>query len=262
MIHIYIVSLKQDIKKRESISKTLKDFDLEFSFVDAIYGKELSENALDSIRSKSVGTIISRGFAAIPGEIGCTLSHIKAYQQLLSDQREWACILEDDVILDKRFKVFINTFKSDNINPKDLHLMGGQSYPLNKYIIRSRKNNKYIGEQKFYKTIRSQYLVYRTCCYLISSEMANELISLSKAKFILADDWGYLKKNKYINRIYLSDFVEHPLDLSTSHLQKGREQERLPKKTSYAYNVKGFLKRNIRYRTLKIYSYIEKKDKK
>ncbi len=105
MIHIYIVSLKQDIKKRESISKTLKDFGLEFSFVDAIYGKELSENVLDSIRSKSVGTIVSRGFAAIPGEIGCTLSHIKAYQQLLSDQREWACILTITVIDNRRWNI-------------------------------------------------------------------------------------------------------------------------------------------------------------
>lgn len=260
MLHIYIVSLKQDVEKREVISNTLKELGLQFSFIDAIYGKELSEDVLNSIRAKSVGTVVP----ATSGEIGCTLSHIKVYQKLLKDNKKWACILEDDVILDRRFKVFVDNFNNDTMDPKDLYLMGGQSHPVNKYIIKSNKNTKYIGEQIFHKTIRSQYLVQRTCCYLISSYMANELLLLSKENFIIADDWGYLTKNKYINRIYLSDFVDHPTDISMSSLQKDREEAVLKqqlKRVSYIRKIKNTIKRHMRFKVLTAYKYIERKDK-
>lgn len=76
-MNIYIVSLKQDVEKRNAISKRLEEFGLKFSFVDAIYAKEISDDVLGSLRNKSVGVILRRGYLASAGEIGCTLSHQK-----------------------------------------------------------------------------------------------------------------------------------------------------------------------------------------
>ena len=263
MLHIYVISLERDTEKRKVIKETLQGFNLNFSFINAIDGISLPESQINLIRERSVGAVASRGFPATAGEIGCTLSHVKAYHQVLEDNQIWACILEDDVILDERFKVFINTFQSTNMNSKDLYLMGGQ-YGLGiKYIIKSNKNINYIGGAAFHKTIRSQYLVQRTCCYLISSAMAKKLLRLSQESFILADDWGYLSENKYINRIYLADFVEHPTDLSASNLEKGRKEAELNKKVrnvSFSWRVKNSLKQRIRFRILTLYKYIEKRD--
>lgn len=264
MLPIYIISLERDFEKRRAISKILKDFDLDFNFIDAIDGITLSDSKVNSIRAKSVGMIANRGFPATSGEIGCTLSHIKAYQKMLNNNQDWACILEDDVILDERFKVFIDTFQSTTMDPKDLYLMGGQPCLRYKYIIKSNVNTECIGEQIFHKTIRSQYLVQRACCYLVSSCMANELLRLSEENFIIADDWSYLSENNNINRIYLSDFVEHPTDLSTSNLEKGREEAKLkkkPRRVSYVHKLKNNLKRHIRYQVLTFYKYIERKDR-
>ena len=83
MLDIYIVSLKHDLEKRKIISEILDDFGLQFEFIDATYGKDLSDNYLNSVRGKSTGKILDRGYGATPGEIGCTLSHIKIYQKIL-----------------------------------------------------------------------------------------------------------------------------------------------------------------------------------
>lgn len=264
MLHIYVISLERDKEKRKAINETLQSFGLDFSFIDAVDGIMLSESQINSIREKSVGAVVSRAIPPTPGEIGCTLSHVKAYQQMLKENQEWACILEDDVILDERFKVFIDTFQSSAVLPEDLYLMGGQACSVSKRIIKSNRNIRCVGGQEFYKTIRSQYLVQGTCCYLVSSNMASRLISLSEKKFILADNWGYLSENKYINRIYLSNFVDHPIDLSTSSLQKEREEATLKnpsKKVSRLHKLKNILKQHIRHQVLTLYKYIEKKDK-
>ena len=103
MLHIYVISLERDTEKRKVIKETLQGFNLNFSFINAIDGITLPESQINLIRERSVGTVASRGFPATAGEIGCTLSHVKAYHQVLEDKQIWACILEDDVILDERF---------------------------------------------------------------------------------------------------------------------------------------------------------------
>lgn len=70
MLPIYIISLKQDMEKRQVISNTLKDFGLEFKFIDAIHGKELSDVIVNSARRHSKGNILRRGFVPTPNEIG------------------------------------------------------------------------------------------------------------------------------------------------------------------------------------------------
>lgn len=266
MLHIFIISLKQDIEKRATISKTLNNFNLNFTFIDAVYGKELSPEYLDSLRNRSSGKLANRGFPATPGEIGCTLSHIKAYQEVIDRGLKWACILEDDAILDSRFKVFIEKFRSDLLESENLYLLGGQTPGSKKNIVKSLKNIKTIGFQKFYKTIGSEDIIYRTCCYLISYELAEKLTLLVDKKLLLADDWAYLVKNNYIKNIYLSNFVEHPIDLSDSNIQKERHQAILDaKKNIITVNlnkrIKSFLISKLRLVALNTYRYIEKKDR-
>lgn len=230
MLDIYIISLKQDIERRQAISKTLENLGLKFIFIDAIYGKELSEDVIKITRDKSRGGILNRGFSATPGEIGCTLSHLKAYQAILDKNIDWACILEDDVILDERFETFIRTFQATELDPTSLYILGGQIDLSKDKIVKSIKNITVVGDQKFSKTIKSEGFIYGTCCYLMSSCLAEKLITLSQVNFIVADDWQYLVGNDVIQKIYLSEFVDHPSGLSNkSRLKKERELAALNK---------------------------------
>lgn len=266
MLHIFIISLQQDVEKREIISKTLNDFNLDFTFIDAVYGRELPNEYLDYLRDKSSGKLIDRGFPATPGEIGCTLSHLKAYQEVIDRGLEWACILEDDAILDERFKVFIKNFDSNNLSAQDLYLLGGQNGFSDLQVIKSKKNRISIGRQSFSKTIKSEQFIYRTCCYLISASLASRFLELSECKFLLADDWDYLVKIKFIEEIYLSNFVDHPLDLSISNLEAERKIERDKvhhasgnKKLQFSQRLKKSIRWRVRIILLHGYRLIEKK---
>ena len=64
----------------------------------------------------------------------------------------------------------------------------------------------------------------------MSSCLAEKLITLSQVNFIVADDWQYLVGNDVIQKIYLSEFVDHPSGLSNkSRLKKERELAALNK---------------------------------
>lgn len=269
MLHIYIISLKQDMQKRRVISNTLECFGLSFDFIDAIHGKELSNNILNFAKINSRGNILRRGFSATPNEIGCTLSHLKAYKEVVDSNLNWAYILEDDAILDERFKTFIDNFQDSRLDPKTLYLLGGQNGLDELSVIKSRKNNMTIGGQKFTKTIKSERFTYRTCCYLVSSYLANSIIQLAEKNFTVADDWAFLLENRIINRIYISDFVDHPLDLSASHIEKERKIEELSEtsngtygKNSFYTRVGKFIKLRMRSILLNLYTYAESKDKR
>ncbi len=270
MLKVYIVSLKKDTEKRRVISNTLNNYDIKFDFVDAIYGKELSDSTLDLYRVKSTGAIIERGFPATAGEIGCALSHLMVYQDMLDNNIKWACILEDDAILDERFKTFISKFKETNLNSKTLYLLGGQTCFNQKMIVKSFKNPINIGGQKFSKTIKSDHFIHGGCCYLLSSTLAESFIELSQQKFIVADDWRYLAKKNIIDKIYISNFVDHPLDFSTSNIHEERKMasnkvsDNTSKHNRFSLRVRRYIKWRLwltkwqlRATILKAYRYVE-----
>lgn len=228
MLKIFIVSLKRDEEKRQVIKTKLNSLGLSFEFVDAVDGRQLPENRLDGLNFSE--KIKVRKFAPTPGELGCGLSHLKIYDQLTQLKDEWACVLEDDAILDHRFAEFIRNFNDKElVNYRDcLFILGGQNgLPSRRLISKSFFNYVRLSNLFFRKVIRSERHVYRTCCYLISRETARNLLKLSEQYFFLADDWVFFQKNNVFLSIYISDFVDHPLDLTKSAI----EQERLSLKS-------------------------------
>ncbi len=63
------------------------------------------------------------------GEIACTLSHQLIYQDMIDKNIEWAVILEDDVIVNEKFKKFLQYFnlsEKDKLKHNNLYLLGGR----------------------------------------------------------------------------------------------------------------------------------------
>lgn len=220
---IYIISLERDVEKRSVISKKLDSLNLDYYFVDAILGKRLSKDYIDKL--ELAGKVIKRNYKPTPGEVGCTLSHIKAINIMIESGDDWCCILEDDAILDGRFKKFINEFYESDHAKSTLYILGGQEglFP-EKFISKSLLNTKLIGEQKFSKIVKSEKYVNRTCCYVISKEFARKYKKFSCSRFFLADDWDLLKNNHIFSDMYLSNFVCHPIDLSQSSIENERKE--------------------------------------
>lgn len=245
MLKILIVSLKQDIVKRKIISEKLNNLKVDFDFIDAIYGKDLSETFCQNLQLK--GKLKYRGFRPTRGEIGCTLSHISAFRKMLSFEDDWVCILEDDAIIDEKFGFFIHNFDLNVFGIDNIIILGGQEglYP-SKFISKSIFNKINCANQVFYKVNKSEKYVNRTCCYVINRASRLKMLDLFEKGFYLADDWLSFKKEGVFEYMYISNFVEHPIDLTMSLIEQERMEglksiKLAPKSVFYKFFKKIYL---------------------
>ena len=94
---IYVINLDRDIERLDSIRHNLSSLGLVFERLPAVMGKDIPdwENLVDL----SAYAWRNRLDTPRAGEVGCTLSHLKAMETFLKTDAPWCVILEDDVEL-------------------------------------------------------------------------------------------------------------------------------------------------------------------
>ncbi len=94
---IYVINLDKDKERMAALDAHLRSRGFEYVRVAAVLGKEVPdwEQLVDSARY----SIRNRRPAPRPGEVGCTLSHLKALELFLRSEAPWCVVLEDDVEL-------------------------------------------------------------------------------------------------------------------------------------------------------------------
>lgn len=92
----FVINLTEEKNKRRHVEEVLKNSELDLNFVEAIYGKHLSKVEVEKVYDdKKCRDFFGRSLT--PGEIGCALSHIEAYNQIVNRELDFALIIEDDV---------------------------------------------------------------------------------------------------------------------------------------------------------------------
>lgn len=99
-MQIFVVNLARDTMRWEAVHSQLLNAEVEHERFPAVNGRVLPQEE----RRKTVNSF--RWWCAVGrpvrvGEIGCALSHYGIYKMVKDSP---VCILEDDVILDKKFK--------------------------------------------------------------------------------------------------------------------------------------------------------------
>lgn len=222
-IPVYVVSLIRDHERRNKIEKDFVDLNIDFQFFDAIDAKKSSNHKLiESMRSSGVGSEMT------DGEIACTLSHQFIYQDMIDKSYDWVVILEDDVIVDFRFKNFLSSLNFDQIEKlknDNLYLLGGQK-GLHEYPVLglSHVSVEKIGFCKFRRVNFNKSKIRRTCCYLMNKNMAKQLLNLTHSYGTYrADSWELMHQKNIIKDFYLDEIISHPIvNESNSHLEKER----------------------------------------
>lgn len=102
MIPCFVISLPDNVERRQQMTNALSGIELPFEWVDAVDGRTF--NVLDQPVYDSKNRMRWFGKHLTGGEIGCLLSHKKIYQKIITDNIEQALIFEDDVMLHKDFK--------------------------------------------------------------------------------------------------------------------------------------------------------------
>jgi GR25 family glycosyltransferase involved in LPS biosynthesis len=110
------------------------------------------------------------------GMVGCAMSHIKLYTELVKSEYDFVCVLEDDAQLTTKFdEKFIKLITKAG-KDWDIIYLGHHSYP--KYRVESNydRNNMDIKIEKWGRTKSLQESVGGTIGYLISRKGAENLL--------------------------------------------------------------------------------------
>lgn len=110
-IPIFIINLKQDSHKRKHMEKLCKQHNLNYQFIDAVYGKDLDEETLAKVYNKKESIdLIGRELSK--GELGCALSHISIYRHMVDKNIKQAIIFEDDIHIEDDFSSIIQNINT------------------------------------------------------------------------------------------------------------------------------------------------------
>lgn len=99
-IAAFIIHLARAKARRPQVEHLLTSCPLPAQIVDAVDGSALPDEAVDSVYSRQSLFAPRYPFTLSVGEVGCFLSHRKAWQTILDAGLEAGLVIEDDVEID------------------------------------------------------------------------------------------------------------------------------------------------------------------
>jgi GR25 family glycosyltransferase involved in LPS biosynthesis len=187
---LFCINLKKNPERKKFIE--LQTNNKNITFIEAIYGKEIEKTLLNKYTEKSKKTDFNNT-KLNEGEIGCLLSHIKAYKESLEKcNDEYVIIIEDDINLVSYITNDISDYIIQNLKNYDciqLCLILSQFYKLpntkNKLLINwgeeVAKNKPYGG-------------IWSTGAYIISKTAREKIINEFDQHILMPADLYIYKK--------------------------------------------------------------------
>ena len=115
-IPIFVINLKRSEERRTRVQEALDSLGLAYEFIEAVDGNDFSDGEVAEIQAgqSDWSKRLSAGRPILRGEIGCALSHLKAYEKVVHENLDYACILEDDMIVDQP-RILQHLLQRDNL---------------------------------------------------------------------------------------------------------------------------------------------------
>ena len=102
-IQVFVISLERSTERRKRVEEQLNKTSIAWSFLNAVDG--YAHPAMpESYKPSKVNRL--QGYELTPGEVGCYLSHIKAWDSCL-DRQKITLVFEDDFVLSPRFEAVL-----------------------------------------------------------------------------------------------------------------------------------------------------------
>lgn len=225
---VKVVSLADAAGRRSAITSRLASLNIKYEIVDAFDARNISESAMVGlVDEKKIKRAHGRDLAK--AEVGCALSHLAIYHQILREDLPGAVVLEDDVLVSDTFVDFyeyVTRTASAIRNDRTVIHLGAHGH-------------RFASEYRYYKhsrTICSAHLqllrpvlpeeCWGTFGYYITYAAAKNISEQSRVSCV-ADNWlGWLGDRK-ISKILISspNCVEHPRGAPSS-IEVARNVER------------------------------------
>lgn len=205
---IYVVNLKRSVERRKAISAQLDALGLAYEIVDAVDGRDMTEEELvdivDDVRQFTVS------------QAGCQLSHNKIYTLMQQQADTHALVLEDDALItDPSFGKLL----------QDLDIQLPENYiTLLTYfwcregnlLLRPFPGTRPMAYQQEYRLYKPNVVhgIARSGAYMLSKATAAALLAFQTPKLICqADSWVVYYDQKVISGVccvYPMPVTENP----------------------------------------------------
>lgn len=181
---IYIVNLKKDKKRKKNILNELKKQNLKnYKFISAVNGNKLKKKEINSLISKEKNFINPINTNMSKSEIGCSLSHIKIYKEIVKSDIDYALILEDDAFFLNKFTKNLKKFISINFKYKKQIILLSELREFYKIPIDKEKDYEIVDVTN----------AYFTHSYFINNEAARSLLHFNFPVKTVADNFIIFK---------------------------------------------------------------------
>lgn len=171
---IYAINMKESEDRRRNILLQAHKTGLNIKFIDAVDGRNIQPSLLSILSKRD-------SYAITTGEIGCSLSHLAAYNQLLSSREELALIIEDDVSLPENINNILNELKI-KLNKKRPSV-----YLLSKV---NHYNQKKLDRLSNGSSVHHVFNAAFSHAYIINRPAANNLLNALLPVWCVADQWS------------------------------------------------------------------------
>jgi glycosyl transferase family 25 len=91
----YIINLKENQQRLRNCEKQFLDLGLDFQIIDAVNGRNLSQEEIDTVYDSKKNKLHYKA-SLVASEIGCYLSHYKAWKEIANGPKEGGFVFEDD----------------------------------------------------------------------------------------------------------------------------------------------------------------------
>ncbi|PHM60601.1 lipooligosaccharide galactosyltransferase I [Xenorhabdus stockiae] len=180
-MNIFVINLAKDTERRESIKKQAETLGLQIQFIEAINGKNLSDTEINKFCRNFHDNGLTHGV------LGCSLSHLKVYEKIISENLDVALILEDDVNLSKEITNIYNSICNYNLKNKNTPLIYLLSI-TNEYIDSFKKK---LSPKYFLVDVIDADYAYG---YIINNVAAKKLVKFLNPVWIEADKWRFMQE--------------------------------------------------------------------
>lgn len=104
MVLLNIINLDEDIKRMKYMEQQCEKYNIDYIRFSAINGINYKLTEQENIYLKN--TCYDKN--ELKGTLGCFLSHIKLLEKFKNSDDKYIIICEDDIIIDEKFKEYIN----------------------------------------------------------------------------------------------------------------------------------------------------------
>lgn len=191
--NVYVINMDKDTDRLDKITKECNKFNIKFQRFTGIDSNTLSEKQKNKYITEFCKKYCTNGI------IGCGISHIKIYKDVINNNYNNVLILEDDIYFKEDFHSILNNTIDELPNDYDILYIGyfglssKNTYNDHNYLLKILSNKK--TEKNILKTIYCPEFPLGTHAMIISNKGCKKLLQIMN-KLYWHIDWQISFNNK------------------------------------------------------------------